>query len=222
MEVKPFCFLFLTFLSPLPFALELPRPGFYCRLMKRIFVSSLALLCAAGSVLAQDAATEERLNKLAGQIENLVEAQRAQQKQLEALSKEIDNLRDQVSKPAGNYASQDEVKHLANLLREVDRKRMDDVDRISSELSNLAKSLRSAPATKPVKPTSSGDSSADSPPKNEKGYTHVVQQGDTISAIIAAYREKNIKVTEEQIRKANPNLKPERMAVGTKIWIPAP
>ena len=37
-----------------------------------------------------------------------------------------------------------------------------------------------------------------------------------------AYREKNIKVTVKQIENANPGLKPERLKVGQKIFIPAP
>jgi hypothetical protein len=49
-----------------------------------------------------------------------------------------------------------------------------------------------------------------------------VQSGDTLSAIIAAYKEKGIKVTEKEIKAANPNLVPEKMRVGQKIWIPAP
>ena len=50
----------------------------------------------------------------------------------------------------------------------------------------------------------------------------MIQSGDTLSAIVQAYKEKNIKVTVAQILKANPGLKAERLIVGTKIFIPAP
>jgi len=49
-----------------------------------------------------------------------------------------------------------------------------------------------------------------------------VAPGDTVSTISLAYREKGIKVTVDQILKANPDLVPEKMPVGRKIWIPAP
>jgi len=39
---------------------------------------------------------------------------------------------------------------------------------------------------------------------------------------VKAYAEKNIKVTTEQILKANPGLDPNRLRVGKKIFIPAP
>jgi len=49
-----------------------------------------------------------------------------------------------------------------------------------------------------------------------------VARGDTLSTIVEAYREQNIKVTLDSILKANPGLKPERLQVGQKIIIPAP
>jgi len=50
----------------------------------------------------------------------------------------------------------------------------------------------------------------------------VIQSGDTLDAIVLAYREKSIKVTVAGILKANPGLKAERLIVGKKIFIPAP
>ena len=56
----------------------------------------------------------------------------------------------------------------------------------------------------------------------EKGFEHAVASGDTLSTIAQAYKEKGIKVTVDQILKANPGLVPEKMKVGQKIFIPAP
>ena len=60
------------------------------------------------------------------------------------------------------------------------------------------------------------------PARDEKVFPYVIQSGDTLSAIVQAYKEKNIKVTAAQILNANPGLKAERLIVGTKIFIPAP
>jgi LysM repeat protein len=191
--------------------------------MKRISVLSIGLLLAlAPNVRGQDAATDERLNKLAGRIEDLTADNQALRKQIENLAKQIDGLREQASKPTGNFANQEDVKRLADALKEVDQKRIDDAEKVRTELLNLRKNLLAAPAT--PKKMAVAQVPADSPhsDKPEKGFEYVVQKGDTLSTIVQAYRDKNIKVTTDQILKANPDLKPERMRVGQKIFIPAP
>jgi LysM repeat protein len=50
----------------------------------------------------------------------------------------------------------------------------------------------------------------------------VIQKGDTLSIIAQAYKEKNIRASIDDILKANPALKAEKLKVGQKIFIPAP
>ena len=192
--------------------------------MKRVSFLLVALtFCAGPPLRAQDAGTEERFNKLAGQIEDLRAGQDALRRQLETLGKELDSIREQVNKPTGNYASQEDLKRVAEAIKEVDRKRIEDADKIHDDLLNLKKSLSVPPPPKPksaVTPNESPNSDASSVPS--KGYEYVVKKGDTLSIIVQAYRDNNIKVTTDQILKANPGLKPERMKVGQKIFIPAP
>jgi LysM repeat protein len=193
--------------------------------MKRIGfwlpVISIALVFSAS---AQDAATEERLNKLSGQIEDIIATQRAQQKHIEALAKEIESLREHMSKPTAAYATPDDLKRVAEAVKDVDRKRMEDSEKISTQLAKLGKTLAApAPANKKSNSTAGTEgSSPDKPLKDEKGFPYTIQSGDTLSVIIQAYKEKNIKVTTDQILKANPGLKPEKLKPGQKIWIPAP
>ena len=56
----------------------------------------------------------------------------------------------------------------------------------------------------------------------ESGYEYKVAAGDTLLIIAKAYRDQGIKVTSEQILKANPGLDPKSLKVGQKIFIPAP
>jgi len=78
--------------------------------MKRIsFFLLLFTLGATPGLRGQDAATEERLNKLSGQIEDLIAGQKAQQKHLADLAKELESVREQAAKPTGNYANQEDV-----------------------------------------------------------------------------------------------------------------
>jgi TolA-binding protein len=201
----------------------MPVRRFYCRRMKRIyFLLMTALLAAPAISPAQDAATEERLNKLSAQIDVLVEAKDAQNKKIEDLQGQLRDLQGQVNKPSGNYASADDLKQLADAVKEVDKKRQDDNEHIVSELEKLGKTLgggtsahHSSPPGPAPKPT------IDANP-NAPHFEYSVQAGDTLGAIIKAYRDKNIKVTLSQVLAANPGLKAENMKVGQKIIIPQP
>jgi LysM repeat protein len=208
------------------FSLAENAAGFYVRRMKRIsFFLAVALLALPALVRAQDAATEERLNKLSAQIQDLVEMQSAQSKRIEALSKELQTMQqEQSSKPAANYASQDDLKELAAKLKEVDRKRQEDNDHILDVLKKLGKNINGSGKTTvtlpPPKPADAG--SATAPATSDKGFEYEVKSGDTLSAIIAAYREQNIKITLKQVLNANPGLDEKKLKVGQKIFIPAP
>ena len=214
--------------------------------MKRIsFLLILLSLSAAPLVRGQDARTDERLNKLSGQIEDLIAGQEAQKKRVSELLREMENLREQIGKPNNSYASQEDLKRLARSVEEVDRKRLDDYKKIETAIANLGTKLapvsqsngkdkerhsttqKNSGADKGDKTSGDSKTSAESPgnekaPANDKGFKYTIKSGDTISAIIQAYKDQNIKVGEKDILKANPGLVPEKMKVGQEIFIPAP
>ena len=181
--------------------------------MRKFLLLVLAVGLIAPIARAQDAATDERLNKLAGQIDDLQAASVQTQKRLADLAKEIEDLKQGQGKAGANYATQDDVTKLTAKLQEIDQKRMDDNDKILKEIEKLGK-------VTPMKPTPRVDIPPSTTP--DKGYEYIVKSGDTISTIVAAYRDQNIKVTTDSILKANPNLKPTSLRVGQKIFIPAP
>ena len=81
------------------------------------------------------------------------------------------------------------------------------------------------PASPPPRPTRLASNEPTPPEKTapDKGiFEYTIQPGDTLDAIVQAYKEKNMKITVAQIVKANPGLVPEKMKVGQKISIPAP
>lgn len=193
--------------------------------MKRISILLVTLaLCAAPAVRAQDAATQERLDKLSGRIDDLTAGQEALKKQLNDLSRDLENLREQSSKPNTSYATQDDLNRLLEQIKDVDQKRMDDAEKIRSELLKLRDLLKAPPASPKHSATAPSKdlSTSEPPPADQKVFPYVIQSGDTLDAIVLAYKDKNIKVTVAQILKANPGLKPERLRVGQKIFIPAP
>lgn len=204
----------------------LPR-RFYIGRMKTISLLFVAALIAVSfPARAQDAALEERVNKLNGYVQDLLAAQEAQRKQIDALAQEVQSLRDKIGQSNPNTATQDDLRKLAEKLQEVDRKREADRDLILKEIEALGKSTsKQKPVTlKPIPAgnTTTSDAAAGKSAANEKGYEYEVKAGDTLSAIVAEYREQGIKVTVDQILKANPGLKATTMKVGQKIFIPAP
>jgi LysM repeat protein len=183
--------------------------------MKRTVLFFLAVVCAIpGALRAQNAAIEERLNQLIAKVEIVTESQQQQLKRIEALERELRSLQQQ-SRPGASYASQEDLNQLAAKLQEIDRKRQDDNKEIVAEIKRLASTLTAGSQRMSATPASADAVSG-------TGYDYVVQSGDTLTLIVAAYAEKNIKVTVDQILKANPGLKPERLRIGQKIFIPAP
>jgi LysM repeat protein len=179
--------------------------------MKRILVWFLILGVSVVAAQAQDAATQQQIDKLNGQVQDLLDAQAVQAKRIVALEKEIAGLGDRVN--------QDDLKKLTDQVREIDKKRQEDNTRVLKELERLGKALGvSQPGRKttPNVPTTTPAGS------QQKGYDYNIRSGDTLSAIVKAYRDQGIKVTTDQILKANPGLNPGDMKIGQKIFIPAP
>ena len=191
------------------------------RLMKRVSLyAAVMLLFLGASTWAQDAATQERLDKMAGQIQDFLDAQKSLQQQLTQVSKEVSALREQMAnQPREDWATDADLKRLADGVREIDKKRIEDNERIRTEIGKLGKLLASAP---PARSKPSRDEEPKEPVKPEAGFEYVVQSGDSLSLIVQACREKGIKVTMDQIRKANPKLNPDRLLVDQKIFIPQP
>ena len=187
------------------------------------------LILTVSFARAQDAGTQQQLDKLSGQIQDILAAQELQGKRLDALEKQINDLSEKVNTPAVNTsASADDLKALAAQVQEIDRKRQADRDLILKQIEQISRvtggggpaSHHSAANT----PASGGDATAGSsaPAAPQKGYDYKVQAGDTISAIAKAYRAQGVKVSAGQILKANPKLDPSKIYVGQKIFIPDP
>ena len=67
--------------------------------MKRFLVGFLILSFSAGGGTGAGHATQQQLDKLSGQIQDLQDAQVAQGKHIEALEKEISDLQGQANQP---------------------------------------------------------------------------------------------------------------------------
>jgi LysM repeat protein len=196
--------------------------------MKRCFyLSLLSLLCAAPALRAEDAASiaarqeaDENYKMVKARVDDLTEARDALTRRIQSLEKEISDLRAQIAKPSGNYASTDDLKHLADAIQKVDEKRVADNKEIIKEIGKLGSTLTTKSTTH-VKDTPRVDDPVPPPiDPNQSTLTYTIKPNDTYSTIALAYRKEGIKVTAEDIEKANPNVKPTQLYVGKKILVP--
>lgn len=185
---------------------------------------------------------EERYRRLNAAVEEMVVAQAAHQKRAAALEEELRSLRLENARGGAQYATKadqqrvnEELLRLAKTIQEIDRKREADKRLILETIEDLKKLIKTAAAAPPVVvkpppslPTPPPTPEITEPVKDQKGFEHIVQKGEYLSAIIAAYnaklKEKGAKgkVTLKAVLQANPDLKPERMHIGQKIFIPDP
>jgi LysM repeat protein len=175
--------------------------------MKSLALVLMVALLIPQLIHAQANATDEQLARLRAEVSALQTANVDLQKRLSEVIKELQEIRVQSSKPSGDYASAEDAKRLADAIKEVDRKREADRDLILGELKKLSKS-----AAAPAVPESGS--------MVERGIEYVIEPGNTISGVVQACRDKGMKVTVDDILKANPGLKPNNLQVGQKIFIP--
>ena len=193
--------------------------------MRKISFWFLVFTLAVGGVRGQDAATQQQMDKLSGQIRDLTDTVEVQRKRIDALEKDLSELRDKVNAPAVNdSASRDDLKKLAEQVQEIDQKRADDRELILKNIEKLGKAGGGDVApSHPRKPTPKpDDTTPPTPTTPQNGYEYVVKSGDTLGLIAKAYREQGVKVTTAQILKANPGLDANKLYVGKKIFIPDP
>jgi nucleoid-associated protein YgaU len=185
------------------------------RILPWLFVFSVSLAALRG----QDAGMQQQIDQLRGSIQDVQDAQALLAKRLDALEKEIRDLRDKSS-----GANQDDLQKLADQVQEIDKKRQEDRTLILKELEKLGKVGGGSPTGRkpPVVSTTTTENPGSPGTGPQKGYEYTIQRGDTLLAIAKAYREQGIKVTTDQILKANPGLNANNLKAGQKIFIPAP
>ena len=157
---------------------------------------------------------------LAGKIQDLIDARDAQDEHIQDLEKEISDLRDQTSKPTGNFVSQDDFK---KALDDIDKQRQADKEVILKAIKEVgATGKTTSLRTHTTAPKPDGGDVTPGPKGDEPVYTYEIKSGDTLSVIRQAYKEQGIKVTIQQILDANPGLDPTKLRIGQKISIPVP
>ncbi len=175
----------------------------------------------------------ETVNILKGRVDDLTDARNTQEKKLRDLQARVDELAAQIAKPSGNYATQDDVKALQAAIAAEDKKRQADNDDIIKTLKDMAKISGGGktPATPPSPQTSNHQDQVASiattpvPSAHGPGFTYVAKSGDTLVKISRnLFKEQHVKVSVEEILKANPFLKGDakNLKEDDKLFIPDP
>ena len=171
-----------------------------------VFIFTGLALAQADPAKAEDAAIErQRILKATDQIEMLTEQVSKMQQDLQTMRQELEMMRTE------NY-------RLKQQMTLSETKRIKERDVILGEVAkNIAKVSQASPTPPPKE-----SSAPTAPTKNERGYEHVVQKGETLWMIAKAYKDQGISVSVSDIRRAN-DMKPYQMLkIGQKIFIPAP
>ncbi len=183
--------------------------------MEKILVGLLIFGVSLAATRAQDSGTQQQIDQLRGTIQDALEAQQLQAKRLDALEKEVNELRDKAGGPGANA---DDLQKLADQIQEIDKKRQADRELILKEIEKLGKAGGTVSGRKAT-PTVLTNAP---PGGKESGYEYKVVAGDTFLIIAKKYSDEGIKVTAEQIQKANPGVDSKKLKLGQKIFIPAP
>lgn len=189
---------------------------------------TLALVAGLGAALsgvaqpltmAQARALQEELNqryeRLSGLVEDLMESQNALSKRMDALASEVRDVRSSTAGLAPNAVTQEQLREAVEALRvAINKQQAEQGRKITGELEQLRKLLDKGA-------TASAPPSSDPIPK--EGFKYTITAGDTLDAIVRAYRAAGVKGLDvDLILKANKGLKPERLLPGTTIFIPDP
>ena len=241
-------------LKPSEFFLALPaKAGSFLRAkflipmlspMRRIFFLISSCVMLAGPPLgAQDRAAEasarahreeaeERYKLLNSKLESIIETQELLlknqdklQQRIGSLAGELEDMKRAHSRSGASFATIEQLKELAEKMKEIDRKRADDKELILKTFKELQKiPMHVAPPPTVIEPKPE--------PVEEREHTgptydYTVKKGDFLEKIIAGYNEEfekrgQSKITVAQVMKANPKLDRNKLFAGKIIKIPVP
>lgn len=163
---------------------------------------------------------EERWRKLRADMDDALTTQEVLRKRIQSLEEENRSLRNELTRQSSSGVSPEEfnrvIKELSQRLKEVDDKRVSDNKTVIEQVQKLVRELKPGTVTpSPTKPIAQ-------PPVSDEGYTHIVQDGETLSAIVKAFRAQGVNTSVSAIQAANPGLNSSKLKVGKEIFIPKP
>ena len=171
----------------------------------------------------------EKLQKLNGDMEELMGAYNLQIRKMMALENEMKSLRlaneDLKRENALRYASNKDIDELASKLMALDNNLRNDLKLTNRQIDEILKTVEKIVDSPVPSPTPTRNNP---PPVKFKAREHVVRSGEFLSTILAAYntafKTEGLKgrVSQSQVLKANPGMKADRLLAGQRLLIPLP
>lgn len=165
---------------------------------------------------AKEDAREERLKlmRAADQLDAL-------QNQSEQTGTKLASLEETVTKlEKENGQLRSKLSKLEDQLSALQQAQAEQQKTILAEIKKLLKDQKPSSAPTAAQPSTDSNTSSVPVGDSEQWYMHVVEKGQTLSAIAKAFREQGVDVTVEDIRKANKIKKDNLIQVGQTLYIP--
>ena len=206
-----------------------------------------------GGILSLQAEiTPEDIRQLQTRFQQAEESEERLRARMQKMESTIAELRSQLGEVRSVAASagkdsvtQEQLKKVLDQLRDLDRRRQEDNEKVLQQIKRLADLPTAPPPSfddpKPKGRKPSGEPSlgaggsakveskvepmADVPkptlPADYEFYEHVVRENQSVSQIINEYNKGyGMKVRLKHVLEANPKLRPERLVTGQKVRIP--
>ena len=218
----------LFFLADSSYLQSMRRKVLFCTLLVNFAFLTAALRAQeSATAAAERQEAEERYKRLSADIEDLKSTLQSCQQRLNEQREEIKRLNEELTRATSNkdVITRDDLKRLADKIREVDDKRIADDEKVMAEFAHLRKDLISAPVKPNVPsaaPREEKSSARAQKTGGDKGYEYTIRAGDNPRVIAQALVKQGMKVTSKQITDANPAVVDwSKLRVGQKIFIPA-
>ncbi len=193
------------------------------------FMMGLALAQAQMDPAKREAAEAERLKILrAADLMDSVQAESERlQVEFNTLKEQFSVIKSQLETQSNqNEKLRSDMVTLRAALEKAESQRVQEREVLLKEIGQLvAEKLKSVEAPKreiekPVKPVAEKPVEKSKKESKEEGFYHVVEHGQTLSAISQAFRESGVNVSVDDIRKANGMSSKDMIKSGQKLFIP--
>lgn len=206
----------------------------FCLAAAVSLTSSMLPAQESSEAVAVRQALQQNMSALNARVEDLEASNVSLRAKVDDLRREIQQLREEARRLGDHSAVQEQIRRLADSVKEVDTKRRTDNEKVLAEIAKLGKQIADTPVAPPPVPKShsapvahsapppDADSKPTQPATPQKGIEYVVKSGDSLSGLVDSCRQKGLKMTQKMMREANPDVNWDRLRIGQKIFIPLP
>ncbi|MBG89167.1 MAG: hypothetical protein CMO80_20040 [Verrucomicrobiales bacterium] len=213
--------------------------------MKKLYGIVFLSFCLAADLAAQGTSSllpsaakqevEEKIKRLTAEVEDLKAVNVSLTKNINKLSEQLrrqnsamERFADAYKKAFSDFAQKSELTGLRKSIEEVDKRRLADVKLTKDTFDKVQRQIvkiLDTPSTVIQVPSNSSSGGTGSGGR-AKGKWHVMERGQTVSAVIAAFNAElkrigsRARISLAQVKAANPRVNVDRIQIGQRLFIP--